>query len=323
MKAGKGLWICITAVLALVIALPAFADDAADKVATVNGTVIARSDLDRKAERLQQQYKFMGRPADDSALPEIRKEALEQIIKNELLYQESVKKGIEVDAEAIQQHLSTMKSRFQSEEEFNERIARENLTMEDLEREFTRRKAVQSLIEKEVIPNVTVSEEESKSYYDENPAQFLQPAQVKASHILIKMGPDMDEEEKTEKREEINKIKQKLDEGADFTETAKEFSQGPSAPKGGDLGYFSHDRMVRPFADAAFALEVGEVSDIVVTQFGYHLIKVFDKKDGSATPFETVKRQVEEMLKSRKIGEAVTLHAKKLEEEATIERFLP
>ena len=323
MKAKQGLLICAAVALVLAVAFPAGAEDAGENAAIVNGTIITKSVLDRETKGLQQQYRFMGEPADDSSLPEIRKEALEKLIHMELLYQDSVNKGIEVDPEALKQHLSTIISRFPSEEEFNERIARENLTLEDLEREFTRRKAVQNLVEQEITPNVVVSEEDLKSFYDEYPDKFMQPGQVKASHILIKVAADVGEEEKAKKREEINKIRQKLDEGADFAETAKELSQGPSGPNGGDLGYFTRDRMVPPFADAAFALEVGQVSDIVITQFGYHIIKVFDKKEGSAIPYETIKAQIERMLQGQKIQEAVELYSKKLEEEATIEKFLP
>ena len=292
-----------------------------DKAAVVNGTVITKTGLDKEAKGLQQQYQYMGQHGAVPSPPEIRKEALGKLIQMELLYQDSVTRGIEVDAEAVKQHLNTVISRFPSEEEFNKRIAAENLTLEDLEREFMRRKAVQSLVEKEIAPSAVVSEEASKKFYDENPDKFVQPEQVKASHILIKVAPDVDDDEKTEKRREINKIRQKLDDGADFAETAKKFSEGPSGPNGGDLGFFTRDRMVPPFADAAFALEVGQVSDIVITQFGYHLIKVFEKKEGSTIPYETIKAQIDQMLQGQILGEAVNAYAKKLEEKATVERF--
>ena len=103
---------------------------------------------------------------------------------------------------------------------------------------------------------------------------------------------------------------------------AKEFSQGPSGPGGGDLGYFGHGQMVKPFEEAAFALESGAVSDIVETKFGYHLIKVVDKRGGDKAAYEDIKDRLAQYLKQQKLQEEVELYVKKLKEEAEVERFV-
>ncbi len=102
--------------------------------------------------------------------------------------------------------------------------------------------------------------------------------QVKASHILIKVDAKTDEAKKTEARKKIEEVQQKLKDGGDFAALAKEYSEGPSNVKGGDLGYFGRGQMAKPFEDAAFALTPNEVSDVVETRFGYHLIKVYDNE---------------------------------------------
>jgi len=298
-------------------------DPSLDKVATINETVISRADLDKEASRLRQQYQLMRRPADDMHSADIDKEALERLIARELLYQETQKQGLQVDDEEITKHVETIRSRFGSEEEFQSRIAEANLSEEDLRDDFKRGKAIQDLIEQEVISKIAVSEEEIRSFYDDNPQLFNQSEQVKASHILIKADPTADEAAKAKAREELVKIKQKLAEGGDFTELAKEFSQGPSAPRGGDLGFFGRGRMVKPFDDTAFALEAGEISDIVETRFGYHLIKVFDKRAAAPVPYDTAKVRIEQSLKQRKIGEETGLYIDKLREAAGVETFLP
>lgn len=133
----------------------------------------------------------------------------------------------------------------------------------------------------------TVSDEAIQAAYDERQADYAR--QVKASHILL--GTDgMNDDEKAAAREKLLDIRKQIEAGQDFAEMARKHSTGPSASSGGDLGYFSRERMVKPFSDAAFALKTGEVSDVVETQFGYHLIKVADIKP--ERPLEDVKNEL-------------------------------
>jgi peptidyl-prolyl cis-trans isomerase C len=111
-----------------------------------------------------------------------------------------------------------------------------------------------------------------------------------------------------------------LQKGEDFASLAKEFSQCPSNAKGGDLGYFQRGQMVPPFEQVAFALKPGAVSDIVETKFGYHLIKVIDKKAETTIPYKDVKEKLEQNLKREKIQKEVTLYVEKLKEKAKVEK---
>ena len=131
-----------------------------------------------------------------------------------------------------------------------------------------------------------------QSFYDSHPEHFKEPERVRASHILIKSKPDAGPVEKEERRKTLEAVKKRLDQGEDFGVLAKQFSQCPSAEKGGDLGYFERGKMVKPFEDEAFSMNLGEVSDIVVTSFGFHLIKVADKKPERIIPYEESKETV-------------------------------
>ena len=133
-----------------------------------------------------------------------------------------------------------------------------------------------------------VTEEEVETYYQDNPDQFETPPQTLASHILVS------EEEKA------LEIAQALKEGASFEEQAKEHSSCPSSEKGGDLGYYPNGRMVPEFEAAADELAVGEISAPVKTQFGYHLIKVMDRKDAVTRQLDEVRQQLEQHLMSQK-----------------------
>jgi peptidyl-prolyl cis-trans isomerase C len=139
-------------------------------------------------------------------------------------------------------------------------------------------------LNREIVDKVKVDPADVKKYYEVHSSDYATGEQVKASHILV------DTEEKAKE------IKKKLDEGADFAELAKADSSCPSASRGGDLGYFTKETMVPEFAKAAFALKVGEISEPVKTQFGWHIIKVTDRKPAGTKPFDEVKGEIEQKL---------------------------
>jgi peptidyl-prolyl cis-trans isomerase C len=134
----------------------------------------------------------------------------------------------------------------------------------------------------------TVSQDDVQGFYNQNKEQFIAPAQVKASHILVK------------EQELATEIRDKLADGADFGELAMEFSTCPSKKKGGDLGFFSKGKMVPEFEAAAFSMDKGTVSDPVKTQFGYHLIQVTEKAEEHKQGFQ----EVEEAIKNHMVGVA-------------------
>jgi peptidyl-prolyl cis-trans isomerase D len=169
---------------------------------------------------------------------------------------------------------------------------------------------------------VEVTDEEARSYYDDNLGEFRREERVKARHILIKV-PDKPAESDWEKaRAEAESLLKKIKEGADFAELAKEFSQDPgSKGKGGELGFFSRGQMVKPFEDAAFALEPGEVSEPVRTKFGYHIIKVEEKQEAGRDSFDSVKGKIVEKLKKTEAGYIAEDRAYNLSYDITAEDF--
>lgn len=293
-----------------------------DRVAVVNGSPITQEDFDHEMSRVQLMFLKRGTPLSDSQLSGIKREVLESLINRELLYQESQRKGIEVDEATVDEQLSTLKKRFPSEAEFKSALSRMNLSEAAVKSQIRREMAIQQLIDDQFAGIVTISNKESKTYYDSNPNFFKQPEEVRASHILIKVDPQADESQRAEARKEIENIQEKLQEGEDFGALAKEFSQGPSNARGGDLNYFRRGQMAKPFEDAAFTLEPGEVSNIVETRFGYHLIKVTDRKPESTIAYEDIREKIKEYLKQEKIQGETKLYLQKLKEKADVKRFL-
>ena len=324
-RAKRAFWAPIMAfALASVVSLSVAGEKnlSQDKAAVVNGSVITQADLKKEMAGAQRRLSGMGKPLDDSQLVEIKKKAIERLIERELLYQESQKKGIKVDEAAVNEQLETLKKRFPSDAELKNALTKMNMSEANVKSQFARGMAIQKFIDNELVQKITVSDKEIKTYYDSNPDFFRQSEQVRASHILIKVHPQAEESQKAEARKALEKIQLKLKEGDDFSALAKESSQCPSSAKGGDLSYFKRGQMAKPFEDAAFALKPGEVSDIVETRFGYHLIKVVDKKPKSMIPYQDVKDRLGQYLKQEKARKEVSLYVEKLKQEAKIERFL-
>lgn len=292
------------------------------KLAAVNGKVITQADFDREMTSVQQQIVAMGTPLTDARLAEIRQKVLDNLIEGEILYQESQKQGIKIDQAAIDERFEKARKRFPDEAKFQDALKKANLSEAQLKAQYQRGMAIDKLIDKEIVEKISIPESETKAYYAGNPDKFKQPEQVRASHILILVDKNADEAKKAEARKKIEDIQKKLKEGGDFAALAKEFSQCPSASKGGDLNYFRRGQMVKPFEDAAFALKPGETSDIVETVFGYHLIKVTDKKPESTVAYEDVKEKLGEYLKQAKVQDEVTAYIAKLKETAKVEKFL-
>ncbi|MBN1276102.1 MAG: peptidylprolyl isomerase [Deltaproteobacteria bacterium] len=293
-----------------------------EKVAAVNGSVITVNDFNRDFNLAKERLSQMGSFVSESQLPELKKRVLDNLIDLEVLYQESQKAGIKADEQAVAKQFQSFKSGFPGDAEINEWFKKMNTSETDIKAQITRQMAIYQLIETQVVANIIISDEESMAYYNSHPEISKQSEQVRASHILIKIEPGADESKKAEARKEIEEIQKKVKKGEDFGALAKESSACPSAAKEGDLGYFTRGRMVKPFEDAVFALKPGEVSGIVETQFGYHLIKSVDKKAEMTIPYEDVKKDIETILKREKINKGAVVYIDKLKEKAKIETFL-
>lgn len=291
-------------------------------VAIVNGSAITQGDFDREINVVQQRLASMGKPVSDDQQQALRKEVLESLINRELLYQESRNSGVTVEERAVNEQLSVLKNKFAGEDEFKKALINMNFTEAFLASQIRRDLAIKQFVDKQFAEKVTVSDKEAKSYYDTHPEAFHEPGRVKASHILIKVDSQADETAKGAARKKIEEIQQKLEKGEDFAELAKEFSQCPSSGSGGDLGYFTRGEMVEPFTDAAFALAPGEISPIVETRFGYHLIKSADKKPETSFAYNDIKEKLQQYLKQNKVQEQLTAYVKELKTKAKVERFM-
>ncbi|RJX40080.1 peptidylprolyl isomerase [Paenibacillus pinisoli] len=256
-KSSTG-WVVLSAVLAIalivVLIKPPFGGgEGSETIATVNGANI------KKQELYDLLLKVNGEPA------------LDNLILEKLVQQEADAASVKFSEQDITDEINVIKIDFPSEEDFNNVLLQNNLTMEDLREDMR----LSALIRKVLEPKTTVTDEDVKAYFDANLAKFGEHGeQVRASHILVKT------------KEEADAILAELKGGADFAETAKAKSTDGSAANGGDLGFFTKEEMVEPFANAAFALEKDATSDVVQSEFGYHIIKKTDYREAAKANFD-------------------------------------
>jgi len=177
-------------------------------------------------------------------------------------------------------------------------------------------------LEQQIGDTVTVSEEETKAYYDEHQNEFTTPEMVKARHILVKVDPSAPEEEKKQAYQKAEEILKKVQDGEDFAELATEVSDDShTQSKGGDLGFFSRGKIVKPFEDVAFQMKPGETSGIVESQFGYHIIRVEDRKEETVHSYDSMKERIHQRLLQQKKATHVTDFIEKAMKDANAELY--
>jgi peptidyl-prolyl cis-trans isomerase C len=291
-----------------------------EAVARVNGTVITALELKRASKVLMAGQR--GAQTTNDQQKEMEKQALQQLISAELLYQAGQKLEVKDLDKQIEDKLAQGKARFANEQDFAKAI--KDLEMdENALRDYTRRDLIISnFVEKQIMPKVTVTEEDARKFYEQNPDKFTRSESVKASHILLGVDQKATADEKKTAREKAEKLRKELAGGADFAALAKANSTCPSSQQGGDLGYFGKGQMVPAFEKTAFALKPGEISDVVETQFGYHIIKLTEKKAAEKVEFKEARSRIEEYLKNQKVGAAVNDFLTETRKSAKIETLL-
>ncbi len=288
-------------------------------VVRVNDKTIGTADVERATAILLAQYQDQI-PPDKAAQAQtvLRKQAVENLINQRLLLSEAERKGAQAEQKAVDERFSEASGRFSSPEEFQSALNSMGLSKEAFQEEIREDMMIEALLDGELKDVKKVSAEDVSAFYRDHPESFRSPEQVRASHILIAVQAGASEEQRAQKRLELAKLKEEIDKGADFGKLAGEHSDCPSKARGGDLGYFPRGRMVKPFEDAAFGMKVGEVSDIVETQFGYHLIKVTDHQQPKQAGLDDVKDQIENLLNRKAKEDAVGKYLAKLRETAKI-----
>ena len=291
--------------------------DLPDVVARVNGETINKSEFEKAIKNVEGRA---GGPVPADQRDRVYRGVLDQLIAYRLLQQETKSRQIDVPETEVEARIAQIKQQFPSEDEFKKTLAQQNLTVEQLREDAKTDMRVAKMLEAEVNTKVTVQQGDIDTFYQQNPDKFQQPERVKASHILIRVEENADAKAKDAAKAKATDVLKQVKAGKDFAALAKEHSQDPgSAVQGGDLGFFQQGQMVGAFERAAFALKPGEVSDIVETPFGFHIIKMAEKQAARTVPIEEVKPQIEQFLQNQQRQEKTQAFIASLKSKGKVE----
>jgi peptidyl-prolyl cis-trans isomerase C len=287
-----------------------------DVLARVNGEAVRKADLDRLVKNMELSA---NQPIPADRRDEILRRALDQLVTYTVLSQETrARKVIVTDAE-IDSNLKQMQSQFPNEGEFKKALEARGMTVEKLRADARIDMSINKMMEAEVSNSSAPTDAQVREFYDKNPDKFKQDEAVRASHILIPADEKADEATKKKARAEIDEILKQLKGGGDFAELAKKHSKDGSAAQGGDLNFFSKGQMVPAFDQVAFSLKPGEMSDVVTTPFGYHIIKVTERRAASTVPFDQVNPRIKEYLTEQQKQGRAQAFIEQLKQKAKIE----
>lgn len=258
-------------------------------VARVNGEEISKDEL----------YDVM--------VKSIGEDALNYLISQKIIDLEAKKQNIVVTNEDINKELEKVYAYYGGEEAFKQSLQMSGYSFEEYKKSLSMNIKTKKLLQ----PRISITEDEMKAYFEENKQDFAQEKQVKARHILV------------ENEEKAKEIIAKLRNGDDFAELAKKYSIDPATKEnGGDLGFFGKGDMVKEFEDVAFSLKVGEISSPVKTQYGYHIIKVEEKKEAQEADYEKSKDKIKDILFNQKVQQEYDPWMQELYKQYNVENLL-
>jgi len=309
--------VCLWAMLLTVtIALPLGAQVKAGAVImTVNDQPIYSWEVGLMAPQVQNELAGRGAAAKREDVINL---AVRRIVESRLLAQEALRRNLKPDSGQVDGALTQIEAQAGGREGLDAALGRFGATYDQLRASVSERDLVQTFVTTQIEPQVSVTAEDVAAFYDANPEMFARPDMVRARHILVRLMPTSTTADKKEARARATAARQRVVAGEDFARVAIEVSEGTEAANGGDMGFFARDSMMPELTDVAFALEVGQISDIIETQFGFHLLKVEEKRAASQMLYEEAKEPVKQLLKENGTSEKVSELLAQLREAATI-----
>lgn len=287
---------------------------------TIDGQELVNEAIEFEYRRLLQFYS-QHMPAEQlkAETDNLRKKAIEQAIGAKLLINEAELLDIKVPPERVEKRINDMIEQIGGREIFEQRLAEQKMTEESLRDNMEQGCKVDILVEQVSQEAQEPTDEELKAHFEANKEQFVQPERASAQHILIKPASDSDED-RVAAEKKIDEIRTKLENNENFADLAKEHSACPSGQQeGGSLGWFGRGMMVPEFDEAVFSMEVGTLSDIIETQFGFHLIYKTGADEGGEASFPESESKIRDFLRHARRGELISKHVAELREKATIE----
>lgn len=290
-------------------------------LAKVNETDIKKSLIWPGLTQTVKRYKDRGIPLTQAQEKVAAKKLLQDQINRHLLLEKAGTMGIQVSSGKVDEEVNSVKKQFSSEKEFLKQLELKKMTLEQYQQELKEDILIDAVFRRELGEGIKITDTQIEDYFKKNPLQFSSEEQRRASVILIRVDPKAGSAGDRKARNKLQKILDKLKKGGDFEELARTHSQDSLGKRGGDLGFFTKDRMFGPFSKLAFKLEVGEVSEIFRTKHGYQILKVTGKKAGRKATLESEKENIRKLLIDREIKNKSQPYLEALRKQANIKIY--
>ncbi|MEW6375485.1 MAG: peptidylprolyl isomerase [Thermodesulfobacteriota bacterium] len=289
-------------------------------VAIVNQEAITLSEVEKRLGPLKEEIQTEDRLERRERVHEISRKVLEQLIEERLIDQEVKKLGIKVPAKDVETTLEEIKRRNAvTQEDLEKALAKDGMTLEAFKKQIEKKLQRMKLINWVVKVESKAGEKELREFYQKSIDRYRTSESYRPSHILFVIPKEATQEEIREIRKKCQKVLEKVKEGEDFGEMALLYSEDASAKDRGDLGFFKRGELLPAFEKEALRLKVGEVSGIVRTDYGFHIIKLLDRKGGEPPPFEEIKEKVQADYYEKEMEKAFQQFLSKLKEKSVIE----
>ena len=291
-------------------------------VAEVNGKPILGRDLEQIVRR---QLAEIGDPEWNSLREEYRGQlvmsSLTSLISSKLIYQKAVASGMKTTDAEVQAEMQRIAKNFKSDADMNAALANQHTDRATLERGLYQDLVIKKYVDENVNKKIVVTQDDLAKYYSGHPTEFQHPDIVRTSHILIVPAGNTAEEDALAKQR-AEALLARVKKGEDFAKLARENSVDGSASQGGDVGFASKDALAPEYAEAAFSLPIGGIQ-LVKTQYGYHILKVTDKKKEGLSTLQDVKDQLTDFLKNQKAEAEMTKLVNQLRDQSKVEILIP
>jgi len=308
-------------VLLLLCGLTTSSEAVVDRiVAVVNQEIIILSEVEKAADLFQGEIKAEDRWERQEQVQRVFRKALDILIEEKLLDQEVKKAGIKVTAKEIEGAIDDIKGRNAiTQEDLEKALAKDGVSIEAFKKQIETRLQRMKFLQWAMKVESKTGEKELRDFYQKNIDQYRTDESYRPGHILFAVPKEASLQETLEIRKKCQMVLEKITRGEDFGEMALLYSEDPSRKDRGDLGFFKRGELLPVFEKEALRLQIGEVSGIVQTAFGFHLIKLLDRKRGTAPPFEEIKERVQADYYEVETQKAIRQFLSKLKEKAVIE----
>jgi peptidyl-prolyl cis-trans isomerase C len=288
-------------------------------IARVNGDDIGRAEFEQTVHNVELRA---GRPVPAEQRDQVFRGVLDDMIAMRLLKQEVQRRQLTATDAELAAAVKQLRQQFPSEVAFTEALKAQKMTLGQLRDQARMQLLVSKMLDNEIGAQLAVKPTDVSAFYEKNPERFQQPEAVHASHVLIAVPQGADAATKAAARAKAENVLKQARAGADFAQLARTYSNDASAPRGGDLGFFPKGQMVPAFEAAAFALAPNQISDVVETPFGFHVIKMIEKRTARSVPFGQAAPQIEQYLRQEQQQAKTKAFVQQLRAKGNVQVFI-